>query len=141
MSAPSVLVVDDDDTLRQFTAGFLADAGFAVAQAADGGAALQAIGRDQPDALVLDLEMPRLDGLQVLESVRSDPRYAPMAILVLSGVDDRQSIERCLELGADGYVLKPFSAWELEARVRSAVRMIRYRAQAAQPGAVDGAVE
>jgi len=122
---PAVLVADDEEDLRTFLSRFLADAGFSVHVAADGAQALELIGRVRLDAVVTDLEMPNVNGFEVVRHLRSNPRYANLGIVILSGQDDRESVERGLELGADDYLLKPFSGGELEARLKSILRRIR----------------
>lgn len=130
MKRPSVLIADDEVELSAFLASFLTDAGFAVRVAGDGLAAIEALAQETFDALVLDLEMPRLDGLEVLRRIQADPAQVMLAVVILTGDGQRPSIERGLRLGADDYLVKPFSAWELEARLKGSVRRIQRRAQA-----------
>lgn len=127
MHRPAVLVVDDEDELRAFVAAFLKDAGFAVRTAADGRYALETLAREPFEAVVLDLQMPRLDGFDVLQTIRANPALVTLGVVILSGDEQRTSIERGLALGADDYLLKPFSAWELEARLRGVIARIRMR--------------
>lgn len=131
MNRPKVLVADDEDELRSFIATFLSDAGFLVSTASDGAVAVEMLAHEDFDALVLDLDMPCLDGFGVLRAVRANPAQTCLGVVILSGDAQRPSIERGLEMGADDYLLKPFSAWELEARVRGVISRIRMRKGAA----------
>src|SRR5204863_2937563 len=83
----TVLVVDDDPALRDVLSSLLAEDGWRVATAADGAAALQAIERERPTAMVLDLMMPRVDGFEVLQSVRSEPRLRDLPVLIVTAKD------------------------------------------------------
>lgn len=127
MGAPLVLVVDDESDLRTFLEALLIDAGYRVQTAANGLEALERMQGHVPDALLLDLNMPVLDGFGVLERVRAAPRLALVPVIILSGHDDGENVTRGLELGADEYLLKPFSTWELVARLATLLRMIEFR--------------
>jgi two-component system phosphate regulon response regulator PhoB len=118
-----VLVVDDDERVRTVVSWQLEADGYAVTQAADGGAALEQIAADRPDLVVLDLSMPGVGGLDVLRRVRVDaggPGTLP--VIVLSGRSGETDRIVGLDLGADDYLVKPFSPGELAARVRSVLR-------------------
>ncbi len=116
---PRILVVDDDPAIRRTLAEELQAEGYAVAQAADGRAALLAFDREEPDLVLTDLAMPVADGFEVVAGVR---KRGPTPVLVLSvrGADGDKI--RALDLGADDYVTKPFSLPELLARVRAHLR-------------------
>jgi two-component system OmpR family response regulator len=116
---PTVLIVDDDPHIRQLLVFALGKAGFETREAEDGEAALAQIGAERPDLLVLDINLPRLNGLEVCRRVRAD---GDLPILFLSSRDDE--IDRILgiELGADDYVVKPFSPREVTARVTAILR-------------------
>jgi DNA-binding response OmpR family regulator len=116
----SVLVVDDDPTVRDVVARYLGDAGYRVDVAADGEAALAAAATHRPDAVVLDLMLPGIPGLDVCVALRAVP--APPAIVVLTALGEEDDRIRGLELGADDYVSKPFSPRELVLRVGSVLR-------------------
>lgn len=109
-----VLVVEDDKALGVFLQKGLALAGHQVEWAGDGEAALASASTRQPDLMVLDLGLPRVDGTEVLVRVRA--KYADTSILVLTGRSGIEECVRCLNSGADDYVLKPFSFQELMAR-------------------------
>jgi DNA-binding response OmpR family regulator len=114
-----VLVVDDQAGVRRVVARALGDAGYEVAEAADGATALAMLTADPPDLVVLDLSLPRVAGLDVLTRLRSTSDV-PVIILTGRGADAERIVG--LDLGADDYVVKPFSPLELAARVRSLLR-------------------
>jgi two-component system alkaline phosphatase synthesis response regulator PhoP len=117
-----ILVVEDDAALRETLAYNLTAEGYETLVAADGVAALE-IAKRQPVALVLlDVMLPRLDGLDVLRQLRARPEYANTPILMLTARAQESDIVVGLELGADDYVTKPFSWNEVRARVRALLR-------------------
>src|SRR5436190_12193416 len=116
---PRVLVVDDDPHLREVVGFALGQAGYAVEEAANGRAALEAFRRRSPALLVLDVMMPEMDGLEVCRAVRAESR---VPIIFLSSRDDEVDRILGLELGGDDYVSKPFSPRELVARVKAVLR-------------------
>lgn len=129
-----VLVVDDDETVRDVVGRYLGAAGHDVALVADGLAALQAARATPPDVVVLDLMLPGLGGLEVCRALRADGELPPIVMLTALGEEDDRLVG--LELGADDYVTKPFSPRELVLRVASILR--RTAAQPASPVLADG---
>lgn len=126
-----ILVVDDDPQLVRLVRSYLEQAGFGVITAADGEAALHALRAERPDLIVLDLMLPKRDGLEVTRLARRDPALAEIPILMLTArVEDVDRIVG-LEMGADDYVTKPFNPREVVARVKAILR----RAQAGPPQA------
>ena len=119
---PQVLVVDDDPHIRQLLVFALEKAGLGAREAGDGEAALESVAREHPDLVILDINMPRMDGLEVCRRLRAQ---GELPILFLSSRDDE--IDRILgiELGADDYVVKPFSPREVVARVQAILRRAR----------------
>jgi two-component system alkaline phosphatase synthesis response regulator PhoP len=115
----TILVVEDEPQIASLVRDYLEHAGFAVLAAGDGPAALALVRARRPDALVLDLGLPRMDGLDVIRTIRRDSR---VPILILSARGDETDRVLGLELGADDYVTKPFSPRELVARVRAVLR-------------------
>ena len=115
----TILVVEDEPQIAGIVRDYLEHAGFAVIAAGDGAAALALVRARRPDALVLDLGLPRVDGLDVIRAIRRDSR---VPILILSARGDETDRVAGLELGADDYVVKPFSPRELVARVRAVLR-------------------
>ena len=132
-STPRVLVVDDDEAVRTVASWQLESDGFAVAQAGDGDEALAAIDTERPDLVVLDLSMPGLGGLDVLRRVRGAPVTEALPVIVLSGRSGETDRIVGLDLGADDYLVKPFSPGELAARVRSVLRRARSTTAAGPP--------
>jgi two-component system response regulator MprA len=115
-----VLVVDDDPPLQRMLSRTLAAEGFAVAVAADGGAALAEAERSAPDVIVLDVAMPGMDGLAVCRRLRAKGVSTPVLMLTArDAVPDRVA---GLQAGADDYLVKPFAAEELVARIRALTR-------------------
>jgi two-component system response regulator MprA len=123
MSAVAVLLVDDDASIRRMLERTLAAEGYAVAAVADGGAAMAAVERSVPDAIVLDVAMPGLDGLSVTRRLRGKGLAVP--ILLLTARDALEERVAGLDAGADDYLVKPFEARELTARVRALLRRNR----------------
>jgi two-component system response regulator ResD len=114
-----VLVVDDEPMVRDVLSRYLERDGFDVIEAADGRAAIDRIGEQQPDLVVLDLMLPEIDGYEVLRTMRASST-APVIMLTARGEETDRIVG--LELGADDYVTKPFSPREVVARVRAVLR-------------------
>ena len=114
-----ILIVDDDPHIREVLMFALGKAGMETVQAQDGEAALQEIEARRPDLVVLDINMPRLDGLEVCRRIRSK---GDLPILFLSSRDDEVDRVVGLELGGDDYVVKPFSPREVVARVSAILK-------------------
>jgi two-component system response regulator MtrA len=117
-----ILLVEDDPSIREVVAMGLRAAGFEVETATDGEAELAAWHADRPDLVLLDVMLPRLDGLEVCRAIR---REATVPIVMLTARGDTIDIVVGLESGADDYVRKPFEMPELVARVRAALRRRR----------------
>jgi len=126
-----ILVVDDDPTVSDVVRRYLERAGFAVALASDGPAALSAYGRDHPDLVVLDLMLPGMDGLEVCRRLRSAADGVPIIMLTALGEESDRVLG--LQYGADDYVTKPFSPRELVLRVQSVLRRAGAVAASADP--------
>jgi two-component system alkaline phosphatase synthesis response regulator PhoP len=119
-STLAVLVVDDDPAVRELVAGHLRDRGMVVTEADGGESALASMRRSPPDVTVLDVGLPDRSGLDVLREVRAGG--TDVAVIMLTAAGDEVDRVVGLEMGADDYVVKPFSVRELEARVRAVVR-------------------
>ena len=113
--APHVLVVDDEPIVRDVLTRYLTRAGYRVSDAVDGEQALEAISAGHPDVVLLDLMLPRVNGLDVLRTVRRD---SDVPVIVLSARSSEVERIDGLRLGADDYVVKPYSPGEVVARVR-----------------------
>jgi DNA-binding response OmpR family regulator len=118
----TILVVDDDPALRDTLAYNLRGEGYLVLTAADGVAALEAARHNTVSLVLLDLMLPRLDGLEVCRQLRAQPETARVPILMLTARGEETDKIVGLELGADDYVTKPFSWNEVRARVRALLR-------------------
>ena len=124
----SVLVVDDEPTIGEVVSAYLQRAGYETRVAADGFAALDAVAERAPDLIVLDLMLPGLDGLEVMRRVRDK---SAIILLTAKGAEADRVIG--LRLGADDYVVKPFSPAELVARVDAALRRVDHVAAGEPP--------
>ena len=125
MSQPElrILVVDDESAIRRALRPPLLELGFQVAEASRGEEALQLLRSSTFDAVLLDVNMPGVGGIETLRRIRS---FAPrLPILMLTVRDQEEEKVEALDLGADDYVTKPFSTRELIARIRAAVRRVR----------------
>ncbi|MFC3502842.1 SpoIIE family protein phosphatase [Micromonospora krabiensis] len=122
-----LLIADDNADMREYLTRLLRTAGHRVLAVTDGQAALDAARADVPDLVVSDVMMPRLDGLQLVAALRADPRTAGTPVLLLSARAGQEASIEGLEAGADDYLVKPFSAAELLARVRANVELARLR--------------
>lgn len=128
--AQTILVVDDEDTLRETLAYQLEQDGYRVVTAADGAAALTVFRQSKPDLVLLDLMLPELSGMEVARILR---RESDVPILMLTARGSEIDKVVGLEVGADDYVTKPFSLRELQARIHALLR----RREGARPAAVD----
>ena len=117
--APKVLLVDDEDSLRKVMRELLERDGYVVAEARDGVQALDQVDRVGPDIIVLDLNLPGLDGYGVLSHLRSRPATAEIPVIVLTAKGDEDNEVRVFELGADDFLTKPFRARALSARLEA----------------------
>jgi two-component system response regulator ResD len=120
--AQTILVVDDEPTISQVVASYLRRDGFRAVTAADGPSAVEAAREHRPDLVVLDVMLPGFDGLQVMARLRQD-RHVPVILLTAKGEESDRVIG--LRLGADDYVVKPFSPAELVARVHAVLRRVQ----------------
>jgi phosphate regulon transcriptional regulator PhoB len=130
--APDVLVVEDEPDIRALITFHLAREGFRCRTAGTGAAALREVQHARPDLVVLDLMLPEMDGLEVCRRLRGAPDSAGIPIIMLTARADEVDRVVGLEMGADDYVVKPFSPKELVARVRAVLR----RARPPEPGRV-----
>jgi DNA-binding response OmpR family regulator len=114
-----VLLVDDDPDIRDITAYALQREGFRISLAGDGRQALESWEKDPPDVVLLDARMPKLDGLEVLRTIRLN---SETPVIMVTARNQEEEIVRGFQLGADDYVTKPFSPKQLIARIKAVVR-------------------
>ncbi|NNF69445.1 MAG: response regulator transcription factor [Acidimicrobiia bacterium] len=119
MARNQVLVVDDEEPIRDLVASYLRDEGFDVTEAATGEAALESLDRSVPDLVVLDIRLPGIDGLEVLREIR---KASDVYVILLTARTEETDRVIGLEVGADDYVTKPFSPRELVARIKAVLR-------------------
>jgi DNA-binding response OmpR family regulator len=132
----NILFAEDDRVAAELVMdAFARDPGLTVLYAADGGAALSVIQREKLAVAVLDIRMPVLDGLYLLLTIREDPRTATLPVVLLTSLGSEADVIRGFELGADDYVVKPFSPPELVARVQ---RLLGRRPSGRQSRSVRG---
>jgi two-component system alkaline phosphatase synthesis response regulator PhoP len=116
-----ILTVDDDDRIRRLVQFNLQRAGYRVSTAADGLEALDQIGQERPDLVLLDINMPRLDGIELLRRLRADPDTAALPVILLTAKAQDEDILEGKRSGADYYLTKPFSPVELLSVIREAL--------------------
>jgi phosphoserine phosphatase RsbU/P len=129
ISAPfALLVVDDNEDNRYMLTRRLEREGYTnLTTASDGREALDLLRRHRFDLVLLDIMMPEMDGYQVLEHLKADPRLRDLPVIMISAVDEIESVIRCIELGAEDYLPKPFNATILRARVGASLEKKRLR--------------
>lgn len=115
----SVLIIEDDVRIRQTLSALLADRGHDVESVGAGMAGLEKTLSRGPDVVVLDLGLPDIDGAELLKMIRA---VTPTPVIVATARDDEREIVRLLDAGADDYIVKPFSARHLDARIRAVLR-------------------
>ena len=109
----TILTVDDSRTMRDMLLMTLVDAGYEVVQAEDGEDGLAKLGDRRPDAIITDINMPKLDGFGFIEAVRADPANSSLPILVLTTESEMDRKERARAAGATGWIVKPFNPTKL----------------------------
>ncbi len=112
-----VLVVDDEPNILLSLEFLMAQAGYEVSTAADGEAALQAIEAARPDVVLLDVNIPKRNGYQVCETIRANPAWGHVRVVMITAKGRDVEREKGLALGADDYIIKPFSTHEVVAKV------------------------
>jgi len=114
----NVLVVDDNEMNRDMLSRRLAKSGYTVELAEDGASALQMLGNNHFDMVLLDIMMPGMDGTQVLQHMKQNPELRTVPVIMLTAVHDKKQVVQCLKLGAESYVVKPFDIDALKARIQ-----------------------
>lgn len=129
----AILVVDDEKNIRELVKFNLKSRGYNVTEAADGEEALKLVKADEPLLIILDIMLPKVDGLEVCRILKGNPLTKKIPIIMLTALGDEIDKIVGLELGADDYITKPFSPRELVARVRAVIRRVEDREEPKQP--------
>jgi len=122
MRKPRVLIADDEPAIRKFVRANLEARGYEIISTMDGSEAIQALEKELPDLMILDIMMPKMDGFEVCRRVRE---WSQIPIIILSARGGEMDKVKCLETGADDYITKPFGVDELMARVKAVMRRAR----------------
>ena len=139
MRRTRILIVDNEPAIRKLLRANLEKNGFEAMSADDGAEALKLVEREAPDLVVLDIIMPRMDGFETCRRLRE---WSTIPIIMLSAKDEEQDKVKCLEIGADDYITKPFGSGELVARINAVLRLTRARETAVtEPNFVCGDVK
>lgn len=125
-SGATILVVDDAPPNVKLLRLILGDAGYRVIEAFSGPEALEALRRERPDAMLLDVRMPGMTGYEVCRKVRADPEFAAMPVIMVTALSLSEERIMGIEAGATDFISKPFNKKELLARVRASLMMAKY---------------
>jgi two-component system, sensor histidine kinase and response regulator len=123
MDVPRILIVDDEPSARQTMEMLLLREGYDMHFAANGPEALAALDNFLPDVILLDVMMPGMDGFEVCHTVKTDPKWQHIPIILVTALDSKRDLARGLDAGADDFLHKPYNSLELRARVRSMLRI------------------
>lgn len=116
-----ILVVDDEPDLLELVRDTLEMAGYTVITASDGEEGLKSITEESPDLVILDIKMPKIDGMEVLERVRKNPLLNELPIIMLTSLKGEGIIREAKEVGANDYIVKPFNQIDLLNRVKRVI--------------------
>ncbi|HOW87270.1 MAG TPA: response regulator [Candidatus Omnitrophota bacterium] len=117
-----LLIVDDEVEICEFLKSFFEDRDYRVAVAHDGVMAFEQVGIFKPDVVLLDIQMPGLDGLQALKKIKE--KYPKMKVIMVTAVETQEKIEEAMRLGADNYITKPLSLEYLEKDVQDKIELL-----------------
>jgi DNA-binding response OmpR family regulator len=133
----TILVVEDEKEIQDLLAHYLRKEGFTTILATDGEAAILKAKKEKPDLVLLDILLPKADGLEVLRAIRTSPEVAGTPVVMLTAKGDETDRVVGLELGADDYIHKPFSPREVIARIKAIFRRSRPADQTQEPAALE----
>ena len=109
ISSPKILIVDDNDLMRTLLRGILRSEDYpTVTEARNGIVALDAIAKDKPDIVFLDVIMPEMDGIETLQNIKE--RYPDIAVIMITGNPSKENVEESIQTGASGFIVKPFNS-------------------------------
>ncbi len=117
MKHTKILIADDNENIREALTYLLEDEGYTLSVAKDGGEALRKVREVTPDILFLDIMMPEINGYDVCRTIKNDPDLKKTYVIMLTAKGQGDEQERCKEIGADEYVVKPFSPMEILAKI------------------------
>ncbi len=118
-----LLVIDDEESIFEVIEALLYREGYEFIYLTSGIEALTKIDDIQPDVILLDLMMPEMDGIETCQQIKSNERWRPIPIIMVTALSSKEDLARCLEAGADDFLSKPINSIELRARVRSMLRI------------------
>lgn len=121
-----ILVADDSKMNRMIAGGILEKAGYEVAFAEDGVEAIEALKKDKIDAVLMDIQMPNMDGFEATRAVKKDEALKHIPIIIVTAISDKEALKSALAIGATDYVTKPFDAEELTLRIKNVVQIKRF---------------
>jgi CheY-like chemotaxis protein len=128
-----ILIIDDDVTIRTFLRRYFSQKhGLTILEAADGLQGLQAIADEFPDLIFLDINMPVMGGIECLEILRSDPVYGNISVLMFTATQDREEVQKLMELGISGFIAKPLDIKDFNLRVAKAIEALNIPKKEAQ---------
>ncbi|MGE5806079.1 MAG: response regulator [Ignavibacteria bacterium] len=105
-----ILIADDSPSIRKFISFALAENGYDIISAGDGMEALEKLPKEPVNLIITDLNMPNVDGFELIKSIRSSPEYRNIPIIILSSLSGKEEIEKGLNYGANSYLIKPFNS-------------------------------
>ncbi|HEY9850283.1 MAG TPA: response regulator [Leptolyngbyaceae cyanobacterium] len=118
-----ILIIDDEESIFEVIEGLLYREGYKLTYVSSGQAALEQIDDIQPDVILLDLMMPQMDGIETCQLLKSNERWSHIPIIMVTALNSKEDLARCLNAGADDFLSKPVNSIELRARVRSMLRI------------------
>ncbi|HEY9631617.1 MAG TPA: hybrid sensor histidine kinase/response regulator [Coleofasciculaceae cyanobacterium] len=119
----TILLVDDEPDSFEVVSGILHNCGYQLSYASSGMGALARLERSQPDVILLDVMMPGLNGIEVCSRIKGNPNWKHIPIIMVTALDSKEDLARCVDAGADDFISKPVSAVELRSRIRSMLRL------------------
>ena len=132
IAGASVLLVDDHEQNLELLQAYLEELGCSIAMARDGMEAVEAIEKNPPDLVLLDVMMPKLSGYQVCEKIKSDPDTRDIPVIMVTALGEISDVERAVDVGADDFLTKPVHQLELVTRVKSLLRVRLLKQQLAE---------